>query len=632
MRAGVMRTAGILPVAAILILFWTAWGMADYSIPAWTVSQGGGQASDGSHTLTFVVGQPSPVITASSGIFSLTTGLTSLFLDVSGPVILHSPPVSAVPDRTALDLTAAIADDMAGVESATVYYCQGGATAFRERTMTRSGALFSASIPPSAVTERGILYYIEAADSSGNHSWYPSGAPDSLIDVRVWFEGLKSAFELPAGKYRMVSLPGSTNADPSAVLSDDLGSYAKAVWRLGRWTSSPECSTGCYREYPDVPDMDRGKAFWLISRDATDFDFSGLSTLPDRPFKVHLQMGWNQIGTPFAFSTDWLSTEILYGGDTYDLNEQHVVGPDTIFVEDNLVSYDGTYHGRESTMEPWHGYWIYNGSTREVDLLMNPRLSASRFRTPIAAQAGGEVRLDLTVSSPGFPDRDGVAAMSQEAKDGWDPMDHREPPPFGDYVRLVFEKPDWGRHRGTYMTDVRSSAEDGARWEFRVDASKDVEATLTLPDPEGLPDEWKVFVYDRARGLRMDKADLPYTFRTGRGRVFSLIAGTDEFVDLEETRSGIPLKAQIVQIAPNPFERSVGIAYFSPPHARVSLDVFSIEGRLVKTMDIPAGDEGMGRVSWNGDSRRGAEAAPGVYFLRLRSGRETDTVKVLKIR
>ena len=106
--------------------------------------------------------------------------------------------------------------------------------------MSRDGSSFSASIPPSAVTERGILYYIEAADSAGNVSRYPASAPDSIVDVRVWFEDLPSGFEIPAGEYRMVSLPGSADASPDLVLADDLGNYDKKAWRLGRWSQAAQ--------------------------------------------------------------------------------------------------------------------------------------------------------------------------------------------------------------------------------------------------------------------------------------------------------------------------------------------------------------------------------------------------------
>jgi hypothetical protein len=626
-----MRILWTLVAVLALTLSSAVTAAADYSIPVSTTAQSGGRGANDTQNLTFVVGQPSPLVAASNARYSLRTGLLRLLVDVRPPVILHTPPSAAVPDRTALEITAAIGDDRTGVETATVFYREGGAGSYRQRAMSRDGSSFSASIPPSAVTERGLLYYIEAADSAGNHSRYPAAAPDSLVDVRVWFEDLPSAFEVPAGKYRMISLPGSTDARPDLVLVDDLGQYDKKVWRLGRWSRSAQCSSGCYTEYPEVPDMDRGNAFWLISKQAVTFDFSGLSTLPRSPFKIHLERGWNQIGTPFAFPTDWISTEILFEGATYPLAQENIVGADTIYVEDNLVSYDGAYHGQEAALAPWHGYWIYNGSTREVDLLMNPYPSIPVLASPPLLRGNLDAVMELVVASPDFPERTGVVGLSSEAKAGWDPMDHREPPPFGDYVRLVFDQPGWGKHAGTYMTDVRPANDDGALWDFQVEASQPVSAELALTPAGRMPQDWAVYVYDRARGLRIGVEDLPYMFQIAAGRRFSLIAGTEEFIRRLENEAGISLVPQIVGVAPNPFRQSIEIAYFTPGAAALELDVFSVEGRLIKTIGVTEGESGIRRVTWHGDSDGDDEVAPGLYFLRLKAGGVKKTTKVIKI-
>jgi hypothetical protein len=626
-----MRPAWALIAAGFLALF-AASVSADYSIPVSTTAEGGGRGSNDTSGLVFVVGQPSPLVAASNGAYSLTTGLVSLLLDVRPPTILHSPPSAAVPDRTDLEITADIEDDGTGVEAATVFYREGGLNTYRQRTMSRDGDSFSAVLPPSAVTEKGLVYYIEAVDLAGNRSRYPSSAPDSLIEVRVSFENLGCPFELPAGHYRMISLPGSTNADPARILVDDLGEYNRKTWRMGRWNSSPGCSAACYDEYPDVPDMDRGRAFWLISKHASGFDFSGLSTLSESPFKIHLERGWNQIGTPFAFDTDWLSMEILFAGKTYALNEEHIVDTDTIYVEDNLVSYDGAYHGHQSVMEPWRGYWIYNGSSRDVGLLVNPHGSLRALASSPAGSRELDVAWEIAVASPDFPVRTGLAGLSARGRDGWDPMDHHEPPAFADYLRLVFDKSDWGKYKGIYMTDIRHSSDEGAVWDFRVEASRSTSATVDISTQGRLPETWRVFLYDRARGLRVGTADLPYAFRLEPNRDFSLIAGTDEFIRCQESEGGIKLRPQIVGVAPNPFSHSIDIAYFTPGSAPAEIEVFSVEGRLIKSMTGSVGDGGIMTVTWKGDSDRGESVAPGLYFARLRTGTSKDTVKILKIR
>jgi hypothetical protein len=618
--------------AAVGLLLWAVPAVCDYSLSVWATAQGGGKASNQTQDMTYAVGQASPVGMSSNASITITSGLVTLFADILPPVIQHSPPAVAVPERTALGVTADIGDNRAGVEAATVFYREGGLSTYRQKAMTRDGSTFTAEIPPSAVTERGLLYYIQATDFAGNSSQYPQGAPDSLVSVRVRFEDLQSAFEMPAGQYRMISLPGSTNGTPDDVLVDDLGPYDHKVWRLGRWNPAVGCSADCYDEYPAITDMDRGKAFWLITRGTKRFDFSGVSTLPERPFRIHMERGWNQIGTPFAFGIDWLSTEVVFEGGTYPLNEQHVVGSDTIYVEDNLVSYDGTYHGHQSVMEPWHGYWLYNGSTREVDLQVNPAASALTLASSPAATGAFDVLMELALSSPDFPERTALAGLSPEASDGWDGMDHREPPPIGDHIRLVFDRPEWGNHRGLYMTDIRHSSRQGAYWAFRVETTKSGQVAVDVIPRVGIPQGWDIFLYDQGKGLRVGIGDLPYRLPLETRRDLSLIAGTEEFVRRYESEGGIALRAQIVSVAPNPFAGSVSIAYFTPEKARAELEIYSVEGRLVKAVDRVDGSAGIHKITWDGRSDTSAEAAPGLYFARLRIGHTTETAKILKIK
>jgi len=626
-----MKALGIVSALVFALAVLASPAQSDYSLKAWATVQSGGTASSETQNLSYIVGQASPVGTGTNSTMSLVSGLVTLFGDFLPPTISHSPSVNAVPDRTALEITASIDDNRAGVAAAVLYYRQGGSLTSKQVTMSLSGNTYSGTIPASAVTERGLLYYIEATDLAGNVSRFPKDAPDSLISTRVWFDDLESAFELPAGQYRMVSLPGSTGGDPDEVLVDDLGGYDSKVWRLGRWNASTACSADCYDEYPDISAMDRGKSFWLITKSAKHFDFSGLSTLPEDAFKIHLSRGWNQIGTPFAFATDWLATEILFNGVRYDLDQEHIVGSDTIYVEDNLISYDGAYHGHGSTMEPWSGYWIYNGSTQDVDLIINPPGSLLALASRHSRTDDIVTTLQIGVSSPDFPERTALAGLSPRARDGWDAMDHREPPPIDDHLRVVFDRPAWGGRSGLYMTDIRHSGEEGAHWPFRVEASKATSAILDILDAGSMPHGWDLFLYDESRGLRVGADDLPYRFELDRTRGLRLIAGTEEYIRAQETEAGIALRAQIMGVSPNPFSRSVVITYFTPGPVHTELDLYSVEGRLVRSVDSRAAGS-INEITWDGRSTQGGFAAPGLYFARLRIGRTTETIKILKIR
>jgi len=94
--------------------------------------------------------------------------------------------------------------------------------------------------------------------------------------------------------------------------------------------------------------------------------------------------------------------------------------------------------------------------------------------------------------------------------------------------------------------------------------------------------------------------------------------------------SGKPFS--ITGITPNPFNPSTMITYVLNPvetgkaHAR--LNVYSVDGRLVRTLVDRVQDPGRHTVSWNGRTTDGSVAASGVYFMELEYGGETATRKM----
>jgi hypothetical protein len=81
-----------------------------------------------------------------------------------------------------------------------------------------------------------------------------------------------------------------------------------------------------------------------------------------------------------------------------------------------------------------------------------------------------------------------------------------------------------------------------------------------------------------------------------------------------------------LKIGPNPGELSTIIQYSVPVESRVSLRVYDVRGRLVKSVFEGLRAAGHYRVEWNGRNDEGREAAAGIYFVRL----DTDRLHVSK--
>jgi hypothetical protein len=93
-----------------------------------------------------------------------------------------------------------------------------------------------------------------------------------------------------------------------------------------------------------------------------------------------------------------------------------------------------------------------------------------------------------------------------------------------------------------------------------------------------------------------------------------------------------PKVAVLYQNYPNPFNPSTSIEFSLPARERVSLKVFDVSGRLVRTLvDGPLSD-GSHRYAWDGRNERGASVASGVYFYVLKSESIRQSRKAVLLR
>jgi hypothetical protein len=81
---------------------------------------------------------------------------------------------------------------------------------------------------------------------------------------------------------------------------------------------------------------------------------------------------------------------------------------------------------------------------------------------------------------------------------------------------------------------------------------------------------------------------------------------------------------------PNPFNPITMISYDVPAGgARVSISIYDIAGRRVRTLLDEQRPAGVFSVQWNGEDDRGQRVASGVYFYRMRAGQFVDTKKMV---
>jgi hypothetical protein len=87
------------------------------------------------------------------------------------------------------------------------------------------------------------------------------------------------------------------------------------------------------------------------------------------------------------------------------------------------------------------------------------------------------------------------------------------------------------------------------------------------------------------------------------------------------------------QNQPNPFAASTSIRFDLPRRAAVSLAVYDIGGREVRSLVGGAALEpGSHAIAWDGRDAAGAPLRAGIYFCRLRAGGGAETKRMVLTR
>jgi len=66
--------------------------------------------------------------------------------------------------------------------------------------------------------------------------------------------------------------------------------------------------------------------------------------------------------------------------------------------------------------------------------------------------------------------------------------------------------------------------------------------------------------------------------------------------------------------------------------SQVAIEIFDIQGNLVRALGRETYGPGLYTVSWNGENARGARVCPGVYFVRCRTGGAQQVERVILVK
>ena len=224
-----------------------------------------------------------------------------------------------------------------------LYYHQGGSSGYTSVAMSGGAGSFTGTIPGSAVTMNGLLYYIVAQNALGISS------TSDIFCIEVGFNSgsvttsslTGSAYPsgLPMDKWRLISVPAVLdNSNVSQVIGDELGTQDNNVWRLYEYDEG----TGSFNDNP--AQFTPGDSYWLYQRVGNNLSVSAPAGETGDMCGTYLTIrpGWNLIGSPYPFSLPlFLDPVQFYGPIAYGVDAEE-------------------WSGVVSELDPWNGYAVYN--------------------------------------------------------------------------------------------------------------------------------------------------------------------------------------------------------------------------------------------------------------------------------
>jgi hypothetical protein len=89
---------------------------------------------------------------------------------------------------------------------------------------------------------------------------------------------------------------------------------------------------------------------------------------------------------------------------------------------------------------------------------------------------------------------------------------------------------------------------------------------------------------------------------------------------------------ELGQNSPNPFNPTTRIRFTVPEDAKVSLVVYDVAGREVRTLVNGEQPANHYEIEWDAKDNRGEAVSSGVYFYRLQAGRHVQTKKMMVLK
>jgi hypothetical protein len=151
------------------------------------------------------------------------------------------------------------------------------------------------------------------------------------------------------------------------------------------------------------------------------------------------------------------------------------------------------------------------------------------------------------------------------------------------------------------------------------------------PDIDGLRESNSLLLSDGVSDIEFDSENGIAYITTNRG--INALVIPDDMLNIEDSQIVmLPSDYSLKQNYPNPFNPLTTIQYNLPIKSHVSLVLYDILGRQVRTLVNRYQDIGNKSVRWDSKNKFGKPVSAGVYLYQIRSGEFVQTRKMVLLK
>ncbi|MBC8193855.1 MAG: PKD domain-containing protein [Candidatus Marinimicrobia bacterium] len=108
--------------------------------------------------------------------------------------------------------------------------------------------------------------------------------------------------------------------------------------------------------------------------------------------------------------------------------------------------------------------------------------------------------------------------------------------------------------------------------------------------------------------------------------------GTDFVVPVGiDNQPALPIQRLVMKNYPNPFNPSTAIRYGLPSQSVVHIQIFDVRGVELQNYSLSQQPAGWYELEWNGRDKSGSQVSSGIYFCRIQTELEYQTIKMVML-